>query len=79
MNLKPRPFSLEKRPAGPIIRPITDAAGPITRLADIAERVGIDPIIRAIAAGLPVYDAGNALLARRAEFDLLREAGEGSR
>jgi hypothetical protein len=56
-----------------IIRPITETVGPVCLLREIAEDMGVDAIVRAIGAGVEVYDAGGALLADRSAIRLLNE------
>lgn len=57
-----------------IIRPITETVGPVSLLREIAEDMGIDAVVRAIGAGVEVFDAGDALLADRSAIRLLNEA-----
>ena len=40
------------------LKPITDAIGPVTLLTEIADTQGTDALVRAIGAGLDVYDTG---------------------
>ena len=51
-----------KATLGRIIRPLDDYGGALTRVAAVAEDVGVDALIRAIDKGVPVYSAGPALL-----------------
>jgi len=55
------------------VRPGTEAVGPLSPLRDLLDRYGIDEIIRAIDAGLDVYDAGTLLLTSGSAFRLLRD------
>ena len=38
------------------ILPLNDVSGPVTRLTEIADYLGVDALVRAISAGLDVYD-----------------------
>jgi hypothetical protein len=60
-------------PSGNFIRPIDASAGPVTLAAAIAAAKGVDTLIRAISAGLVVFDAGDALLIHRPSFDIICE------
>ena len=56
------------------LKPITEVGGPVTQLEQIADVLGVDALVRAIAGGLQVYDAGSVLLADLAEVQILVEA-----
>jgi phage/plasmid-associated DNA primase len=49
------------------------APGPVTPVRDLLERYAIDDIVRAIDAGLPVFDAGRVLMTREGSFNLIRD------
>jgi hypothetical protein len=64
----------KNRPADThIIKPLEEAVGPVTPLREITERWGIDTVVRAIAGGLTVYDAGRVLMVNEGTFTLLTE------
>jgi len=56
-----------------VIRSGAEAVGPLSPLRDLLDRYGIDEIVRAIDAGLEVYDAGALLLTSGSAFRLLRD------
>jgi hypothetical protein len=56
------------------LNPITQAIGPVTKLSDIVEVMGVDALVRAVHGGLPVYDTGNLLMADLAAVELLVRA-----
>ena len=56
-----------------IIKPLAEAIGPVTPLRDIVGRQGVDAVVRAIAGGLTVYDAGRVLMANEGVFNILRD------
>ena len=58
------------------LRPVTEAIGPVTRLSEIADAQGTDVLVRAIFAGLEVYDTGprGPLMADAALAEMLTEA-----
>jgi hypothetical protein len=51
-------------------------SGPVTKLGEIAEYIGVDALVRAIDRGLPVYDTvpGGPLMADLAEAEVLAKA-----
>jgi hypothetical protein len=53
---------------------IDQAAGPVTRLEEIADVLGVDALVRALAAGVPVFDTGRVLMADLSAVQLLVEA-----
>ena len=57
----------------PFIEPMEGAPGPVTPLRDLLERYAIDDIVRAIDAGLPVFDAGRVLMTREGSFNIIRD------
>jgi hypothetical protein len=57
----------------PFIEPMEGAPGPVTPLCDLLERYAIDDIVRAIDAGLPVFDAGRVLMTREGSFNIIRD------
>jgi hypothetical protein len=56
-----------------LIRPITEAIGPVTRLDELAEFFGVEGIVRALDEGAHVYEAGSALMASWSEMSLATE------
>jgi hypothetical protein len=57
----------------PFIMPIEGVVGPITPLRDLLERHAIDDILRAIDAGLEVFDAGRVLMMRQGSFNIIHD------
>jgi hypothetical protein len=55
------------------IRPAAEAVGPLHPIHDLNELYGIDDVLRAVDAGLAVYDAGDLLLACGSDIKILRE------
>lgn len=55
------------------IQPIEDAVGPLNPLRDMLERNSIDDIVRAIDAGLEVFDAGRVLMTRQGSLNILND------
>ena len=57
----------------PVLSPIAHASGPLTRLEEIAAALGIEAVVRAIGAGLDVYDTGpnGPLLADASAVEIL--------
>jgi hypothetical protein len=62
-----------KATAGRVIQPLDDYSGPLTRVAAVAEEVGVDALIRAIDKGVTVYSAGAALLTDYSAVSILAE------
>ena len=63
----------------PFIEAMEGAPGPVTPLRDLLDRYPIDDIVRAIDAGLPVFDAGRVLMTREGSFNIIRELIEGEK
>jgi hypothetical protein len=55
------------------IQPIEGAVGPLNPLRDMLERHQIDDIVRAIDAGLEIYDAGRILMTRQGSLNILKD------
>lgn len=55
------------------IQPIEEAVGALNPLRDMLERHQIDDIVRAIDAGLEIYDAGRILMTRQGSLNILSE------
>jgi hypothetical protein len=55
------------------IRPGVEAVGPLHPVRDLTDRYGIDDVLRAIDAGLQVFEAGNLLLTSGSDIRILRE------
>jgi hypothetical protein len=55
------------------IQHIEGAVGPLNPLADMLERHRIDDIVRAIDAGLEVFDAGRILMVREGSLNILKD------
>jgi hypothetical protein len=55
------------------IRPGTEAVGPLSPLRELLDCYGIDQVVRAIDAGLDVYDAGALLLTSGSAFRIIRD------
>jgi hypothetical protein len=55
------------------IRPGAEAVGPLSPLRELLDHYGIDQVVRAIDAGLDVYDGGTLLLASGSAFRLIRD------
>jgi hypothetical protein len=56
------------------LKSINQATGPVTRLEEIADILGPDAVVRAISAGLDVYDTGAVLMADASAAELLAKA-----
>jgi hypothetical protein len=72
----PRVSCSTEKPSGSkpmLIRPITEAIGPITRLKELAESFGVEGIVRALDEGARVYEAGSELMASWSEISLANE------
>jgi hypothetical protein len=63
----------KNQPDSRIIKPLEEAVGPVTPLREIAGRRGVDAVVRAIAGGLTVYDAGRVLVANEGTFNILKD------
>jgi hypothetical protein len=50
-------------PSRGLILPIDEADGPLTRLEQLEEDLGIEVIVRAMDAGAPIFDANGILFA----------------
>jgi hypothetical protein len=55
------------------IRPAAEAAGPLHPLRNLLDQHGIDDILRAVDAGLRVFEAGDLLLTSGSDIRILRE------
>jgi hypothetical protein len=56
------------------IKPVEDAATePLTAVDPIAEHYGATALLRAVDAGLEVYDSGRILMVSRSEFHILHD------
>jgi hypothetical protein len=55
------------------IKPIEEVAGPVNPLHDMLARHRIDDIVRAIDAGLEVFDAGRVLMTREGALNILKD------
>jgi hypothetical protein len=55
------------------IRPIEEAAGPLNPLRDLLERHRVDDVVRAINAGLEVFDAGFILMTREGSLNIIKD------
>lgn len=55
------------------IRPAAEAVGPLHPIHDLTERYGVDNVIRAIDAGLDVFDGGALLLSSGSDVRILRD------
>jgi len=55
------------------IRPIEAANEPLSPLRPLVERYGPDAVVRAIDAGLEVFDAGRVLMAHHGAFRVIND------
>jgi hypothetical protein len=62
-----------KAALGRVIQPLADYSGPLTRVAAVAEDLGVEALIRAIDEGVPVYSAGPTLLTDYSAVSILAE------
>ena len=55
------------------IQDIGAAVGPLNPLRDMLERNSVDDIVRAIDAGLEVFDAGRILMVREGSLNIIKD------
>jgi hypothetical protein len=55
------------------IRPAVEAVGPLHPISNLTDRYGIDDVLRAIDAGLQVFETGDLLLTSGSDLRILRE------
>jgi hypothetical protein len=55
------------------IRPAAEAVGPLHPVRNLIDRYGVDDVLRAIDAGLQVFETGELLLTSGSDLRILRE------
>lgn len=60
-------------PSRGLIRPIDEAVGPLTRLEQLKDDLGLEAIVRAMDAGADLYDANGVLFASWSDITLVKD------
>jgi hypothetical protein len=56
-----------------LIRPIDEADGPVTQLDRLEEELGLEAIVRALDAGVPLFDANGILFGSWSDITLVKD------
>jgi hypothetical protein len=60
-------------PSRGLILPIDEAEGPLTRLDELEENLGVEAIVRAMDAGAPLFDANGVLFASWSAITIVKD------